>query len=62
MSVQNMNATNTNPPINESVFSGRESHDANFAPEQPGFSKAFTEINSLVISECIIEKIFLRMQ
>ena len=57
-----MDATNTIVPIIESVFSDWESHDADFAPEQPGFSKAFTEINSLVISDVIIEKNFLRMQ
>ena len=41
MSVQNKNVTNTIVPINESVFSDWESHDADFAPSMFGFRQPF---------------------
>ena len=36
-----MDVTNTIIPINESVFSDWESHDADFAPDQFGFRQPF---------------------
>ena len=53
MSVQNMYATNTAPP--NRIGRVRESHDANFAPVMFRLLKCLSEINSLVISDFIIE-------
>ncbi len=53
MSVQNMYATNTAPP--NRIGRVRESHDANFAPVMFRLLKCLSEINSLVISDVIIE-------